>query len=126
MADLGTDFAGVTDIDPSLTVVSGRLGLAHAVARRLTTPAGGLIDDPSYGFDTRLFVNATTKRSFLEGRIAEECLKEERVSDVDVTVTFDTASSTLVLNIALTTADDTFSLTLNVTSLTAELLLAAA
>jgi hypothetical protein len=127
LADLGIDFAGVTDLDPTMPVITGNLGLAHAVARRLTTPAGSLIEDPNYGFDTRLFLNAVSKRSFLLGRIADECLKEERVSDVDVTVEFLSASSSLTINIALTVDDGaTFDLTLNVSSVTAELLLSEA
>lgn len=124
MGDLGSDFGGVTDLDPALPTVSGRRGLAQALARRLTTPAGALLDDPDYGYDTRLLVNAPFNSAFVEARIAAECLKDERVDDVEVTVAFDSATQTVMIAIVVTpSGDDAFPLTLNVSNLNVELLI---
>lgn len=124
MGDLGSDFGGVTDLDPAMPTVSGRLCLAQALARRLTTPAGALLEDPDYGYDTRLLVNAVFNRAFVEARIAAECLKDERVGDVDVSVAFNRDTQTVTIAIAVTPSnDDAFELTLNVSNLNVELLL---
>jgi len=123
VAELGSDFGGVVDLDPAMPVVAGRLCLAQALARRLTTPAGSLLGDPNYGYDTRLLLNAPFNAAFVEARITDECLKDERVEDVDVTVSFDRTTSTVTVAIVVTpSADAVFEFTLNVSQLRVELL----
>lgn len=127
MADYGLEFAGFEDIDPSWSTVTGLRALAHAIARRLTTPAGGLIGDPDYGFDLRGQLNSVVNPAFLEARIADECLKDERIDDASVSVTFDGATQTMTVVITLTPSDaDSFPLTLNVSQVSVALLIGAA
>ena len=65
--DLGTDIStpAALDIDPSFATVSGATCLAQALARRLVTPRGTLLDDAGYGTDLRSYLNdsrtATTR-----------------------------------------------------------------
>lgn len=124
MADLGSDFSGILDLDPALTVVTGFRCLAEALARRLTTAAGTLLGDPDYGHDIRQYINAaivdTTKIALA---IETECLKDERVAGVTVTVTFNPSTQELAASIEVETSDDEFEFTLNVTETSAAIFL---
>lgn len=59
--DYGTDLYCDTDLQPTLSIVSGRFCLAQALFRRAITPryplGGGLCYDPNYGTDCRQWVN---------------------------------------------------------------------
>lgn len=102
MADLGSDFLGILDIDADFSVGSGTLALAHAVARRLTTTPGQMLDDPSYGYNLLLLTNAAISTSHVAAKIREQCLLEERVTEeTEVSVTYDRATQTLTVLIAL-------------------------
>lgn len=123
MADLGSDFSGILDVDPALTVVSGTRCLAEALARRLTTPAGRLLGDPDYGHDIRQYINAAIiNTTRIELAIENECLKDERVEGIEASVTFDKLTQTLTAEILVTVSDDEFAFTLNVTDTTAAIL----
>jgi hypothetical protein len=121
MADLGTCMACVTDIKPGM--VSGRRCLGEAIARRLQTPRGGLIDDPNYGFDLSGELNDDVTQedvARMSSSIVAECLKDERVFGATATVVF--ANGTLLVTIKLTDSAGPFLLVLQVTSVTLELL----
>jgi phage baseplate assembly protein W len=128
---LGTDINtpitdGVPDLDPMFGLVSGRLALAQAIARRLTTRRGLLEwinDDPEYGHDVREYLGEDVgpRAEFvIASRVQAECLKDERVRAAQVTATL--TSGRLTLSIKLTDADGPFRLTLAVTGVTVELL----
>jgi hypothetical protein len=119
--DYGSDFGGVMDLSPSLGLVSGRLALAQAIARRLTTPRGSLFYDPDYGYDLRQHLNAPAPRlGVVEAQTSTEVLKDERVLDVEVDVTF--TEGLLSVTLRLFDAGGPFSLVLNVSQVTVELL----
>ncbi len=63
-------------------VVTGFQVLLEALARRLSTPRGGLFYDLSYGFDIRQFLNARineeNKYKLIVG-VELECLQDPRV-----------------------------------------------
>lgn len=127
--DYGSDFAGITDLDPALTVVTGITCFAQALARRLTQIAGGLVDDPSYGYDIRLELNSTTPLQRIQQRCAAELRKDERVDNVSVSATrlATQEGDTIALEIGVIPADPDdapFEFTLNVSALTATLILA--
>ena len=126
MAELGSDFSCVEDLDPNLTQVSGRLGLAQAVARRLITPTGGLFYASDYGDDVRRYLNNANPSTTL--RIAAtaegECEKDERVDRADADATLELGVS-LDLQVSLTDGDGPFTFTLSVDDLTASLLVEA-
>lgn len=85
----GTDISCRGDLDPGVDVTGIEL-LGQALARRLDTPRGGLVDDPDYGYDLRSELNkGTTKRDVdaVAGRIVAELTKDDRVSSVRATVT---------------------------------------
>jgi hypothetical protein len=116
VADLGSDFSGILDIDPALTVVSGPRCLAEALARRLTTPKGRLLGDPDYGHDLRQYLNAAiVDTAQIANAIEIECLKDERVQGVTASVTFDAATQTITANIIVKISDaESFPFTLAV------------
>jgi len=120
---LGTDFYGTTDLDPSLSVVSGRLALAQAVLRRLTSQRGTLLDDPTYGYDLRLLIGSAIREGEFEARILEQVLAEEEVQDATLTLTYSLELSQLTVALVLTDTEGPFPLTVTVNELSAEMLL---
>lgn len=117
---LASDFAGVLDIDWALSTVKGEMALAQAILRRLTTPLGGLEDDPLYGYDIRDLIGTPVTASIVEQRVREQVLAEEEVDRCAVRVT--QAADSIFIEIRLRTIAGTASLTLNSTSLTLEAL----
>lgn len=111
--DYGTDVYCVQDLDPYFSLVSGAEGVAQALARRLQTPQGGLLTDPSYGYDLRALVNASLTAADLlaaQSAIEYQCLLDQRVDSVEVQIT-------VVAEVAIVTVDpilvdgETFTLT---------------
>jgi hypothetical protein len=130
--DLGSDLSCVSDLNPHMGVVSGRRLLAEAIARRLQTPKGALLDDPNYGYDLVGQLNADISQGDL-GRIAaaitSECQKDQRVFSAAVTVvaaTIPGAGNTSLLGlkvtISLITGVGPFSLVIGVAGVTLTLL----
>jgi phage baseplate assembly protein W len=119
MADnltLGTDFGGLLDISPAMTMVSGRKALGQALARRLMTPRGHLFYDPDYGTDIRDYLNDSFNSYIVNSQIRNELMKDERVSDVAVSSSFNADSQTLSIQIKVTDNEGDFNLTLSVSS----------
>jgi phage baseplate assembly protein W len=125
--DLGTDLSTPDgmDLDPLGGVVSGRRAVGQAIARRLVTPRGGLLDDESYGYDLRQLVGEALRPGDLatvEAEIADQCRADERVDDVAVAVTL---AATGALRVELTIATETLGplrLVLAVSAVSAEIL----
>lgn len=129
MTDFGTDIAtpDAADLDPYFSPVAGARGLGQALGRRLITPRGTLLDDPSYGFDVRSAINSSltpTQTAALELSIATELVADERVETADVSVAFAPGSSRLTIRAIVQTADGPFRLVLAVGSVTTEILAA--
>jgi len=125
MADLGTDVSCWPDLDPGGALVSGKTCLAQALARRLTTPRGGLFYDTNYGTDVRLYLNegiAGETLAKIKGDIAAECLKDERVSSCSVDAVFNAAAQTLKLSITVDTGEGPFVLVADASKLSLDLL----
>jgi hypothetical protein len=122
MAELGSDFNLLTDLDPNLSAVSEETAFLQALCRRLQTPRGGLWYDLDYGTDLRQFVNAQNVQAFaVEQAVEQECLKDERVQTCSATVTRGDDGS-LTVSISVEAAEGPFEFTLLVSSLTVELL----
>ncbi len=110
--------------------VSGLRLVAEAVYRRLTTPRGMLFGgepEADYGIDLIDLIGAANPKSIaasLPGRITNELLKDERIHDVsvDVASTPDGPGTTLVITVACTAAEGTFTLQLQVSDVTVSLL----
>lgn len=129
MADYGSDVstltsAGALDLDPYFRTITGAECVAQAIARRLTTPLGGLLDDPEYGYDLRALVHAPSGTDTIfeaQSEIEAQCLLDERVSDA--TVELSVEDEVLTCSVALTLFDDkAFTLVLAVSAVTVEIL----
>lgn len=126
MIDLGVDLYCISDLDPAGRTVSGNEALAQALARRLQTPRGALTaigDDPDYGLDLRDYVGADVGAGIeaeVEAAVRAECLKDERVRDVVVTVAF--ANRGLTVGVRVASAAGSLRFTLSVSAVTVDLL----
>lgn len=119
----GHDLFCVNDLDPGMLEVDGRVCLAQALARRLITPRGGLLDDPNYGYDLTGFLNDDVTHATLasmQGQINAEMLKDERVIAASSTVVF--VSGQLIVTISITDGVGPFPLVLAVSSVTVQVL----
>lgn len=109
---------------------SGVRLVAEACYRRLITPRGELRggdEDGNYGLDLTAFVGAPNPASVaasLPGRIRSELSKDERVETVNATVTTSTngPATTFLVAIDVTTSAGPFTLTLEASDVTIELL----
>lgn len=126
MPDFGSDLSCVFDLESTCAPVTGRTLLAQAIARRLITPRGRLIDDPNYGTDLTNMINADMSQrdiSALIAAIRAEVMKDERVAAVTVKVTPPPKlTGTYEIAIGLTDADGPFVMTVAASSVTLELL----
>ena len=124
--DFGVDINCVTDLDPSFALVTGQTAVGQAVARRLITVRGTLLDDPHYGTDLRQYAGEPKSAGALARAKADcerEARQEERVDSVEVETSYQ-GDDVLLARISLTTAEGPFELTLAVTAVTATILAA--
>lgn len=120
--DIGTP--GAADLDPYFGLVREGRCLVEALARRLVTPRGSLLNYPSYGYDLRQWVNAeldTGDLREIERAAAEECRADERVDEVQLEAAFSDDRLTLTGTVTAITGQ-TFRLSLAVSEVTVILL----
>lgn len=111
------------DLDPRWLVISGPRVVAEAVARRLTTPTGSLVDDPAYGWDVRQLLDldlGTHALSEARAQVAVQAESDERVMRADVSV--EAVGERLVIHVELLTSDGPARFTLQVSAVTTTLL----
>jgi phage baseplate assembly protein W len=121
--DYGHDLFCITDLDAGMLEVDGRRCLAQAIARRLITPRGGLIDDPNYGYDLTVFLNGDFDQATLarmNGQIVAECLKDERVVSAYAQVVV--SGNVLIVTLSLTDGLGPFPLVLSVSNVSVSIL----
>lgn len=126
--DYGQDLSCVSDLTPHMLVVSGLRLVGEAIARRLQTPRGALLDDPNYGYDLTGELNNDLAQGDI-GRIAAgvtaECQKDSRILSASTVVVFvpiaNTAGS-LIVTISLMTTAGPFTLVLSVSQVTVSIL----
>lgn len=115
--DLGSDIGCITGVDWSLTTVSGRKALAQAIARRWITEPGDLVYDEDYGYGIFSFISgAVQSPGVIAAGLRAEALKDERVEDCQVTVSF--VGDALSISGKLTDAAGPFDLTLSLSTTT--------
>lgn len=115
--DYGIDVSCITDLDPSFRLVSGQLAVGQAIARRLITERGTLVDAPSYGTDLRKYLGEPKSNAVLSrcGSDAErEAGQDERVASASATASYD--GDDLKVNVELETAEGVFELVLAVSA----------
>jgi hypothetical protein len=122
---------GQVDLDPSMLEGSGRVLLAQSLVRRQTTPTGSVIDCPNDCVDVRGWISqGWTQQEFqaASGNLKTELLKDERITDVTITMTLGTgpAAGTQTLTIVeqFESAYGPFTLTLLVSEVTVSILIA--
>ena len=126
MVDYGTTVSCVSDLAAPARLVSGLRVVGEAIARRLLTPAGGLIDDPEYGLDLRQYVNGDLTRADLArlaSEIETEARKDQRVAAVRAVVTYDERALKLTATLEVRTGSGPFSLVLTASQASATYLL---
>lgn len=120
----GSCWSCVDDLTMPAIMVTGNRVVAEAIARRWSTPRGGLVDDPNYGFDLTDYISDDVTQTDL-GRIAAlagaEAKKDERVLSCAVTITLDLAGKLTVTG-NVRTATGPFQLVLAVSQVTVALL----
>jgi phage baseplate assembly protein W len=88
----GYDMNVVADATPDMADVGGLTVLVNALARRLATPRGGLIDDPNYGYSLEQHINSEIRSAASIARIAAnidaEFQKDPRVYASNTQATF--------------------------------------
>jgi hypothetical protein len=120
----GVDLSCVLDITPDAAEVDPQStrALGEALVRRFISPRNSVLDDESYGLDLRARCNAAMAQQELTGlrsMVRRECLKDDRVDDAAVTLTFPRPGQGVMrVAIAITPHEttDTFSLTFFVTA----------
>lgn len=131
--DLGVDIDCITDINPNLTLASGKKNLANAVARRLLTDRSWLrdvtgdLDEKAGEYGEPILAGLNSSYSVaeleqIEGKVKDQCEKDERIKSADVSAVFVLATSSLTITINLEIASGPFSLILKVSALTVEIL----
>lgn len=120
----GVDLACVEDLTPTMDEVDPYQprAIAEAQARRLITGRGQLAYERNYGTDVRGMLNqgyTETELATLGTDIHNELIKDDRISDCEVSATF-TDSETLRIAVISTAQDmdETFSFTFYVTDAT--------
>ncbi|WP_437279354.1 hypothetical protein WME90_02000 [Sorangium sp. So ce375] len=114
----GADLDCADDLRDDLRMAGPTLALAQAAYRRLTTPRGGVIDAPDYGFDLRSLLSrgmTPAELAAVPGLVRGELTKDERFEDVE-TRARKLDSATLELVIRCRTSVGPFELTMNVTA----------
>jgi len=119
----GTDLSCVLDVTPDLDEVDpmSTVAIGEAIVRRFITPRGGVVDDQSYGLDLRGYCNrGVTNEQIvrLQSQCRVEALKDDRVSDAEVSIRWVAAERRLSVRINATAVDSAqeFSLTFFVTA----------
>lgn len=127
MADFGRDistFVGADaqlDLDPAWSLISGVRVVGEAIARRITTPPGSLLDDGSYGYDVRqLLEENLDARDLAEAAAAVRFQAEadERVISADAQVSLIGERLRVVIRLLL--SEGPFTLTLDISQLGVE------
>lgn len=116
---------GVSDVPlKSISTSDPFLVIGQRVARRLTTPRGGLAaigGDPYFGWDVRQYLNgrlSAASKAQAQIEIQKECIKDPEVLTALATLNY-TFNGPLIITVQLTAAQGPFSLVLPVQNLTA-------
>jgi hypothetical protein len=122
----GTDISALPDL--SFGMKTGGAVVAEALARRLTTPTGSLVYAVDYGWDVgELQLAKVSTQSLFQWKAAieQECLRDERVSDVAVHLTFNSETGIMFVEVEATLFDGEtidFRLTVSASDVTLDLL----
>jgi hypothetical protein len=126
----GSDLWGISDLDASMSEISGLPMLGQALCRRISTPRGTLVDDPNYGYDVTAELNDDLAPSDLPrigSNVDAQFKKDERVFSSSTTVTLEPLpDGTLsIVSSVVPAGGPSFTLTLSASAVTVTLLQAS-
>lgn len=121
MTDLGSDIAGISDLDAALSEVSGRTALAQACLRRLNTPTGTHPEDPSYGYSLVEVIGSGVTDLQIDQGVSAQMHAEEEIEQAFVEVL--RIGDAIEITIEAVDSAGPFTLTVTANSLTTEMLL---
>jgi len=121
----GSEIDCFPDLNPAFAIVTDpMIVVGQAIARRLMTPRGGLLNDPNYGFDTRALLGGSFTPSQLyaiQSAVEQEALKDERVLSASASVTLPSQTGAMRISLSGQLATGTFTYVLNVSQVTVAL-----
>lgn len=126
--DFGLGWSATTDLTMPAIMVTGFRIVAEAIIRRWLTPRGGLLEDPSYGYDLTDAIGEDIDPSDLarmSQAAAEEAQKDQRVRACYVTmglINTGGTEPTLSVQARVETAAGPFTLVASVSNVTVTLL----
>lgn len=119
MADLGSDFAGVDDIDANLTEADGETAYVQAIARRYLD--SGIFYAEEYGKSVAALLNAGIAPARERAALEAQALADERTHTAAVSFDLDDDGN-LEIRVELTSAVGPYTLTVDPKNLTVEIL----
>lgn len=122
---LGVGVACILSVGPRFTLVTERNCLAQSLCRRLISQRGSLSWSPNDGTDIRDYLNhasTPTGKFSIEAAVKDECEKDERVQQCQVTAAMNLATQVCTLTLQVVTANGPFVLVIGVDSLTVGIL----
>lgn len=123
---LGISADGALDIDATCRETSGLHVLAQSLAARQTTAPGTFIGAPDDCFDIRSWLSRGMTQAQIQqlgSQVQAQLLRDQRVQAVNVTSSYNVATSTLTLVEQVTSGAGPFTLTLIVSQVTIQVLL---
>ena len=126
MTDYGTDVSTFPDLDPTFGDITGPRSVLECVARRFLTKRGQVEYAPGDGLDVREFLSGgvdNRKLFSLQAKMQAEAEKDERVLSASVSVTVNQERETLTAKLILELAEGPFTLTLEISKVSVEVLL---
>lgn len=123
--DLGVDISCVDDIDPMFALVSGNTTTRQRLARRFRTMPGQIQDSETFGLDLRQFLSAglpLEKIAEIRQLVLAQCKHDETVSGISVTADFNLSTKRLRVVVLATGPEGPFSLVLEATKTTVQIL----
>jgi hypothetical protein len=118
---LGSDFAGVFDMDPNLSFVSGRMCHLQAVARAWLQAPGSEPDAPHIGLGLAQLIGDDFDARNLQADAERQALYDERTMNTTVVAT-DDGNGNITLNGTIEDEVGPLSFVLTPTSLTSTIL----
>ncbi len=124
--DYGTTLSALPGQAPDelFRPIAGRRVLAESIARQLTCPPGGLFWAPEKGIDLRAYLRSRLDGAALtaiRARILATLALDERVVDVDASVTFRRTDTALAVKLSIESSEGPFSFVLDVASARVEI-----
>lgn len=111
MADFGSDISTFPDLDPLLEPQSGRRVLLESIARRMSTPRGGLWWAPSYGSDLGAVLDEAVDPARLRSAanaLQQQLVQDERIKSASVEATYVAATRSLRIVVSIVDATGPF------------------